>query len=111
MARLKLVGETADEDGLGLGVGLERRGIRGAGCGGEAGGGQVRVVGLCSRIYFRTAMEYPSIHVLFPESLPAFFQRISLAFWTYPSIRPISDFRGRASSCCGISSGKFLRSR
>ena len=27
--------------------------------------GQVRVVGLCSRINFRTAMEYPSIHVLF----------------------------------------------
>ena len=34
--------------------------------------GQVRVVGgLCSRINFRTATEYPSIHVLFPENPPA----------------------------------------
>jgi hypothetical protein len=65
--------EAANADGSGCGTGGEED----AGCGWNAaeaqeGGWQVRVVGgLCSRINFRTATEYPSIHILFPENPPA----------------------------------------
>ncbi len=65
--------EAADADGSECGTGEEGD----PGCGWDAaeaqeGGGQVRVVGgLCSRINFRTATEYPPIHVLFPENPPA----------------------------------------
>ena len=63
----------AEAEGAGVGTGGEG----GPGCGWGATNaqedGQVRVVvgGLCSRINFRTATEYPPIHVLFPENLPA----------------------------------------
>ena len=66
--------EAADADGSGCGT--EEEGNPGCEWGAaetQEGGGQVSVVGgLCSVIIFRTAMEYPSIHVLFfPENLSA----------------------------------------
>jgi hypothetical protein len=66
--------EAADVDGSGCGTGEEGDpGCEWGTAETQEGGWQVRVVvGLCSRINFRTAMKYPSIHVLFQENLPAF---------------------------------------
>ena len=64
----------------------------------QEGCGQVRVEGgLCSRINFRTATEYPPIHVLFPENLPAV-SDASLSPSGFPSNLPISAFGDRAAA-------------
>ena len=101
--------EAADADGSECGT--REEGDPGCGWGAaeaQEGCGQVRVEGgLCSRINFRTATEYPPIHVLFPENLPAL-SDASLSPSGFPSNLPISAFGDRASSCCGISSGKLL---
>ena len=85
--------EAADADGSGCGTGEE--GDPGCGWGAveaQEGCGQVMVLGgLCSRINFRIATEYPSIHVLFPENPPAASNASPspsgpiLPFFTYPT--------------------------
>jgi len=98
----------AEAEGVGGGTGGEG----GPGCGWGAANaqedGQVRVEGgLCSRINLRTATEYPPIHTYSS-------QKTFLLFPTHPgpflpiSPSPALATEPRASSCCGVSSGKLL---
>ncbi len=99
--------EAADADGSECGTGEE--GDPGCGWGAaeaQEGCGQVRVVGgLCSRINFRTATEYPPIHVLFPENLPAVSDASLSPFGHFLPISPSPALATEPAAAAGFPAG------
>jgi len=96
----------AEAEGVGGGTGGEG----GPGCGWGAANaqedGQVRVEGgLCSRINFRTATEYPPIHVLFPENLPAVSDASLSPFGPFLPISPSPALATEPAAAAGFPAG------